>query len=124
MSLKGLGLGMTDIFGKVQKVKGNNPIIKHERIIVTEELTYELYKKREKIKGIITDYGDSSSHVAILAKQSNLPAVIGTYQRSDRKATDILSNGDIIKLDSKKGAVHKLTEKELVGMLQRQFSIR
>ncbi|MBM7624672.1 PEP-utilizing enzyme [Sporohalobacter salinus] len=124
MYLKGLGLGSSTIIGKIQKIEKNNSIIRQGRIIVSEELTYNLYKKGEKIKGIITDYGNTSSHAAILAKQSNLPVIIGAYTKNGKRATDVLQNDDIVKLDLKEGTVCRLTEEELCNMLQEESIIK
>lgn len=117
MHLKGVGVGSSTIVGKIQQIGENASTIKQGRIIVSEELTYDLYKKRDKIKGIITDYGNSSSHAAILAKRSNLPAIIGAHGKNNTRATDILSNGDIVKLNLKDGIICKLTEEKLFNML-------
>ncbi|MHA1226107.1 MAG: phosphoenolpyruvate--protein phosphotransferase [Candidatus Hodarchaeales archaeon] len=51
----------------------------HEAIIVSQELspsdTVEM--RREKVLGFATELGGSTSHVAIIAKSLNLPAVVG-----------------------------------------------
>lgn len=52
-------------------------------------------------KGIVTDYGGALSHCAILAREFNIPAVVGTEY-----ATRIIKNGQPITIDGDYGVVY------------------
>ena len=73
--------------------------------------------KQINIKGIITDYGSLGSHIAIIAKQNKLPAVLGVYLQNNKKATDILNSNDLVILNSKDGIIKKLNQEELFKIL-------
>lgn len=53
-----------------------------------------------KIRGIVTDIGGVSCHAAIIAREYNLPTVVGTGFGSD-----IIKTGDEIRVDGDKGVV-------------------
>jgi pyruvate,water dikinase len=46
-----------------------------------------------KLKGLITDYGSLTSHPTILAREHNIPCIVGTGN-----ATDKLRHGQKIKM--------------------------
>jgi len=99
-------LNTKNAIGKIHNIK-HDPHPKENTIIVTERLTYTLYMdlKQINIKGIITDYGSLGSHIAIIAKQNKLPAVLGVYLQNNKKATDILNSNDLVILNSKDGII-------------------
>ena len=49
-------------------------------------------------KGVITDIGGMMSHTAIVCREYGIPAVIGTGV-----ATDVLKNGDLVRVDGNEG---------------------
>ncbi|WP_089749426.1 PEP-utilizing enzyme [Candidatus Frackibacter sp. WG13] len=116
--IKGIGLNTKNAIGKIHNIK-HDPNPKENTIIVTERLTYNLYMdlKKINIKGIITDYGGLGSHIAIIAKQNKLPAVLGVYLQNNKKATDILNSNDLVILNSKDGIIKKLNQEELFKIL-------
>ena len=69
-------------------------------IIVTHDLTPSLTVQldRKAIVGIATDAGTRTSHVAILARSLNLPAIVGL-----RTATSLLHGGEQVILDGSTG---------------------
>src|SRR3954467_8642040 len=82
-------LGLPD-HDPVDLPKGSN------KILVTHDLTPSLTVQldREAIIGIATDAGTRTSHVAILARSLDLPAVVGL-----REATELLTGNDHVILD-------------------------
>lgn len=54
----------------------------------------------EKIKGIITDEGGITCHAAILAREFNIPTIIGTGY-----ASRMIKDGDLIELNANEGTV-------------------
>ncbi|UCD04580.1 MAG: hypothetical protein JSW73_01120 [Candidatus Woesearchaeota archaeon] len=57
----------------------------------------------QKAAAIVTDEGGALSHAAIVAREMNIPCVVGT-----EKATKVLKNGDLISVDADKGIIKKL----------------
>lgn len=54
-----------------------------------------------KLKGIVTNVGGIMSHAAIVCREYNMPAVVGTGF-----ATQIIKTGDYIRVDGNKGVVN------------------
>lgn len=55
-----------------------------------------------KAAALVTDHGGMMSHAAIVAREFNLPCIVGTVH-----ATKVLNNGDKVLLDLVKGEVNK-----------------
>ena len=51
-----------------------------------------------KIGALVTDTGGSLSHPAVVAREFNVPCVVGT-----RRATQVIKNGDRVRVDGTKG---------------------
>ena len=52
------------------------------------------------INGLVTDFGGTLSHAAIVCREYGIPAVVGTLN-----ATKLIKDGQIIKLDGNRGYV-------------------
>ena len=61
-----------------------------------------------KIAGLVTDTGGALSHPAVVAREFNVPCVVGT-----RKATQAIQNGDTIRVDGSTGVVEVVTKKNI-----------
>ena len=59
-----------------------------------------------KIAGLVTDTGGALSHPAVVAREFNVPCVVGT-----RKATQIIHNGDTVRVDGAAGTVEVVEKK-------------
>ncbi|MBU1118494.1 hypothetical protein KKH43_01275 [Patescibacteria group bacterium] len=59
----------------------------------------------EKAAAIITDEGGLTCHAAIISRELEIPCVVGT-----KKATYVLSDGDLVKVNATKGEVKILKE--------------
>ncbi len=57
----------------------------------------------KKAAAIVTDEGGISSHAAIVAREMNIPCIIGT-----KIATQVLKDGDRVEVDATKGVVKKI----------------
>lgn len=55
-----------------------------------------------KLSGIITDEGGVTCHAAVISREFKIPALIGT-----KNATKLLKDGDLVKVDTKKGIAVK-----------------
>ena len=71
-------------------------------IICTKEITPSMMSKinKEKIAGIVTETGSTTSHCAILARVMEIPAVMSVPD-----ITDMAKNGDLAVIDGNKGQV-------------------
>lgn len=77
-------------------------------ILVTEHARPNVAFYFKKIKGIITNQGGRFSHAAILAKEHNIPCIVGTGN-----ATELITHGQKIKIKAgseDNGAVHLTLE--------------
>lgn len=76
------------------------------RILVTPMTTPDITSHLRKIKAIIADEGGLFSHAAILAREFNIPAVLGT-----KIATKVLRNNDLVEIDGRNGTIKVLAKK-------------
>jgi pyruvate, water dikinase len=72
-------------------------------IIISMNTTPLLLPILTKCKGIVTDDGGITCHASIIARELEIPCVIGT-----RYATTTFKDGDIIEVDANKGIVKKI----------------
>ncbi|HEY9761791.1 MAG TPA: putative PEP-binding protein [Trichocoleus sp.] len=74
-------------------------------IVVLTDLQPELCMQLQGIAGIVTVRGGVTCHAAILARELNIPAVVGAPQ-----AIDLLKSGDALWLDGDRGMVYVVPE--------------
>lgn len=74
---------------------------------------------KSKIKGIATDYGGKTGHMAIIARNFGIPTIVGL-----KNITSHVDDEDYVLLDASKGILNRfpsLSEIKLHG-LQSQFN--
>lgn len=76
-----------------------------QTILVVEEFSKELENFFYKVGGIITNYGGINSDAAIISRELELPAIVGT-----RIATSFIQDGMLVKLDANSGTVYRVSE--------------
>jgi len=88
--------------GKVKVVKSVKEIdkVKEGDIIVAVMTRPDYVPAMKKAAAIVTDEGGVTSHAAIVARELNIPCVIGT-----KIATKVLKDGDEIEVDANHGIV-------------------
>ena len=98
--LKGIAIGSQIATGKVQIIKSVKDIkdFKKGSILVTYNTTPDWVPIMKKASGIITDHGGRTSHAAIVSRELNIPAIVGS-----REATKKLINGSEITLSCAEG---------------------
>ncbi len=69
-------------------------------ILVTNMTNPNYVLLMQKASAIITDEGGVTCHAAIVARELGIPCVVGT-----QVATEVLRNGEVVKVDGKKGLV-------------------
>lgn len=104
--LKGRGTFSAFYRGKVKIVKNIEDIEKMDYgdIMVSRMTTPDLITEGVKKAGaIITDEGGVTCHAAVLSREFNIPALIGTSN-----ATKLLNDGDMVEVDTDKGIANKV----------------
>lgn len=90
------------INGEVVVISNPADSIAEDKILVVPSTSPSYVPLMRKAKALITDHGGMMSHAAIVAREFNLPCIVGTKQ-----ATKVLKNGDEVVLDLVKGEVNK-----------------
>lgn len=70
-------------------------------ILVLEQGNTAIIKVAGKISGIITDHGGLTSHAALIAREHNIPCVIGA-----QTATRDIKDGQMVELDAETGIIN------------------
>jgi pyruvate,water dikinase len=81
--------------------------IAKDAVLVTKNIEPESLPLIKQIKGIITETGGLNSHAAIIARELNIPAIVGA-----KDATKLLKTGLLIRLDGNTGTIY-LQEEQL-----------
>lgn len=103
--LKGRGTFPAFYKGKVKLIKNKDDVKKINQgdVIVLKMTTADLITENMKKAGaIITDEGGITCHAAIISREFNIPALIGT-----KVATKILKDNDLVEIDTEKGIAIK-----------------
>lgn len=93
------------ILRKILKIKEHDfSTLKEDVILVAKEITPSvlLGGHLNKVKGIISEFGGKTSHVAILATNMGIPSVFGV-----KDIEEVFINDELIFVDGNKGIVHK-----------------
>jgi len=104
-AIRGIPVYAGVVTGTVQIVKTRNDIAGFTKgsILVAPTVATWMVSIIDKCSGIITDFGGSLSHTAILSREFKKPCLIGT-----RNATSVLRNGMTIVLNAHKGTANRL----------------
>ncbi|MBI5606181.1 MAG: pyruvate, phosphate dikinase [Deltaproteobacteria bacterium] len=95
------------------KEEGDLENIPQGSILVAKTASPNYARLMGKIKGIITDIGSITSHLASVAREFGIPAIFDTD-----KATSTLAHGDQVTLQGETTTVYKGIVEELVGNFQ------
>lgn len=88
------------VHGEVVIVTSPTDSVPDGKIVVVPSTSPSYVPLMRKAKALITDHGGMMSHAAIVAREFNLPCIVGAKQ-----ATKILKSGDKTMLDLTKGEV-------------------
>ncbi|MDQ5886603.1 MAG: rifampicin phosphotransferase [Patescibacteria group bacterium] len=92
------------IHGEVVVVTSPTDSVQVGKIVVVPSTSPSYVPLMRKAKALITDHGGMMSHAAIVAREFNLPCIVGTKQ-----GTKILSNSSAVVLDLVTGDVKRMT---------------
>ncbi len=70
-------------------------------IVITAMVTPEQVRRLQQVAGIVTEQGGMTSHAAILARELNIPAVVGVEQ-----VTHLIHAGERVAIDGDQGEVY------------------
>ncbi|MCL5774928.1 MAG: PEP-utilizing enzyme [Patescibacteria group bacterium] len=103
MQLKGTvgNKGYAKGVAKVIKQEADLEKVAQGDILVLEQGNAAIIKVVSKISGIITDHGGLTSHAALLAREHNLPCVIGA-----QTATRGIKDGQLVELNAETGIIN------------------
>jgi pyruvate,water dikinase len=76
---------------------------KRGEVLVTAATNPAFVVAMKKASAIVTDEGGVTCHAAILSRELGIPCVIGT-----KMATQVLRDGDKLKIDATEGIVKKV----------------
>ncbi|MDD5567323.1 MAG: PEP-utilizing enzyme [Patescibacteria group bacterium] len=98
--------GKDRVTGKVFIIRGPADLKRFPagRILVTTMTAPEYITAIRRAKAIITDVGGITSHAAIVARELNIPCLVGT-----KRATRVLHTGERVIIDMRIGNVKKIT---------------
>ena len=98
--------------------KQNLSDINEEVIIVANDLSpSEILNFNPKfVKGFLTNVGGKSSHLAILSRSLNIPAILGLKDISSK-----IKQGDILALDGTTGKVYINPSKQIIEQLKKEI---
>jgi phosphohistidine swiveling domain-containing protein len=90
------------VSGKAYVVDHKNPIDKMPEgsIVVLEHAEPEVAELLHGSRAVVTDQGSRLCHMAVVARESGIPAVIGTGN-----ATSLIRTGDLVMVDADEGKV-------------------
>jgi len=71
-------------------------------VLVAKMTSPDFIEAFNKVVGVVTDSGGSASHAAIVSRELNIPAVVGTTD-----ATQKLKNGQLVTVDGYNGKIYE-----------------
>ena len=97
--------------GKVFLLNRSKDLINFQSgdILVVRKTSPEMTKVLHKASGLIADIGNTTGHLAIIARELGIPVIVNT-----NNATRILSNDMIVTIDAAKNKVYLGEAKELI----------
>jgi pyruvate,water dikinase len=106
--LKGIAASPGQVQGKVKIIKSEKDLlgVGRNNIIVASFLSPDacmMLKNNLTVAGLVTEKGGFTCHIAILARQLNLPYLAGAIN-----CTKKLRNNSLACLDAKKGIVYEI----------------
>lgn len=103
--IEGLGVSHGEASGPAHIVRNPSQLgsVVEGSILVTDMTSPALVPAMKRAAGIVTDEGGMLSHAAIVAREFDIPAVLGTGD-----ATEYLREGQLLAVDGGKGTVRLL----------------
>lgn len=77
------------------------------RILVAPSITPDWLPLLQRAAGVVAEQGGMTSHIAIIARELGIPAVVGV-----RGATKMIKTGDFVMVDGDRGEIYRLESGE------------
>jgi len=107
--VSGIGASFGQAVGKVILVEKDKEIsISKNDILVIKKYGSEMESLIVHCGGVIMDTGGLTSDTAILCREFDIPAIVGT-----ENASSVLKDGDIVRIDGNSGSVYKERSEEV-----------
>lgn len=101
--VKGVGASFGQVVGKVVVLEKDKDIaVDKNTILVIKQYASEMESLIVACGGVVMDSGGVTSDTAILCREFNIPAVVGTGN-----ASSTLKEGDIVRIDGNSGSVYR-----------------
>jgi pyruvate,water dikinase len=78
-------------------------------ILVVKKTSPELTRVLHKASGLVADIGNTTGHLAIIARELSIPVIVNT-----KNATEILTHGEIVTVDATDNKIYLGSAKELI----------
>jgi len=101
VACRGFVKGFARIIFEASKLEN----LQNDEIIVAPMTTPDFIPFLGKVSAIVTEEGGMTSHAAIIAREFNIPTIVGT-----QNATKLLKDGDLIEVDANLGIVRKINQ--------------
>jgi phosphohistidine swiveling domain-containing protein len=98
--VKGIGVSLGKVTGKVRVIKSSREKIDKKEILVTSMTRPDFMPLVSKAAAIITDEGGLTCHAAIISRELKIPCIVAT-----KTATKALKTGQLVEVDAFKGIV-------------------
>jgi len=98
-----IGKARVVIPGNIEMLTAAVKSFKHGEVLITTMTQPNMVPIMSRSSAIVTDEGGLTSHAAIIARELNVPCVVGT-----KAATKIFKSGDQLEVDAVKGIVSKI----------------
>jgi phosphoenolpyruvate synthase/pyruvate phosphate dikinase len=95
----GKAIGRAKIVGDIDDISKVN----HGDVIVSPMTTPDLMSALRRCVAIVTNFGGITSHAAIVAREFNIPCIVGTTD-----ATEVIHDEDLVEVDANSGVVRVL----------------
>ncbi len=100
--LKGIGTSPYIGVGEVKKLEEcYYPNDFNGKVVVVSRASRDMLTHLQKARGVVTDYGGITSHVAIVLREMRVPCIVGT-----EFATKILEEGMLVTVDGNTGNIY------------------
>jgi pyruvate,water dikinase len=109
--VSGIGASFGSVTGKVKIIDDGRKDVEVDKndVLVIKSYADEMESMILKAGAIITDTGGLTSDIAILCRESDIPAVVGADESSK-----ILKEKDLVRVDGNTGTVYKETDPNII----------
>ncbi len=115
--ISGIGASFGSITGKVKIVEDGRKDIEVDKkdVLVVKSYASEMESMILAAGAVITDTGGLTSDIAIMCREFDIPAVVGS-----KDASEVLKEGELVRVDGNSGTVYKETDPNVVKEVKKK----